>query len=233
MPKLPFPPSPEAQPGAQAPGRGQRQDEPARHRRRGGDHRRRLGRRAHVAVGRRALADVPQGPQGDQLVLHAGHGDDVRLPQPGGHRRLPGHVLRPVAHPGLRVGALHHQRGLPRRVRARHAQVGLVGDGDPHLPAHGADLLLRRLQVPARAQLGHRRGAGHPHLRHGADGLPAALRPALAAGRRSWPTTSPPAARSSAPTSATSCAPGPSSARPRCRASTPSTCCWSRARSPR
>ena len=43
------------------------------------------------------LADVPQGPQGDQLVLHAGLGDDVRLPQPGGHRRLPGDVLRPVA----------------------------------------------------------------------------------------------------------------------------------------
>ncbi len=30
------------------------------------------------------------------------------------------------------------------------------------LPAHGADVLLRRLQVPARAQLGHRRGAADP-----------------------------------------------------------------------
>ena len=87
---------------------------------------------------RRALADVPQGPEGDQLVLHAGLGDDVRLPLPGRHRRLPGDVLRPVADPRLRVGALHHQRGVPRRVRARHAQVGLVGDGDPRLPAHGA-----------------------------------------------------------------------------------------------
>ena len=37
----------------------------------------------------------------------------------------------------LRVDALHHQRGVPRRVRARHAQVGLDGDGDPRLPAHG------------------------------------------------------------------------------------------------
>ena len=59
--------------------------------------RRRLDRRAHLALGRRALDDVPQGPQGDQLVLHAGLGDDVRLPLPGGHRRLPGDVLRPVA----------------------------------------------------------------------------------------------------------------------------------------
>ena len=37
----------------------------------------------------------------------------------------------PSPHARLRVGALHHQRGVPRRVRARHAQVGLVGDGDP------------------------------------------------------------------------------------------------------
>ena len=54
------------------------------------------------------------------------------------HRRLPGDVLHAVADPGLRVGTPHHQRRLPRRVRARHAQVGLVGDGDPDLPAHGA-----------------------------------------------------------------------------------------------
>ncbi len=47
---------------------------------------------------------------------------------------------------------------LPRRVRARHAQVGLDGDDDPDLPAHGPHVLLRGLQVPARAQLGHRRG---------------------------------------------------------------------------
>ena len=36
---------------------------------------------------------------------------------------------------------------------------------DPHLPAHGAHVLLRRLQVPARAQLGHRRRAPDPDLR--------------------------------------------------------------------
>ena len=63
----------------------------------GRDLRRRLGRRAHVAVRRPALDDVPQGPQGHQLVLHAGLGDDVRLPVAGRHRRVPGDVLRPVA----------------------------------------------------------------------------------------------------------------------------------------
>ena len=84
-----------------------------------------------------ALADVPQGPEGDQLVLHARLGDDVRLPL----QAVTGVFLAMYYDPSptrrLRVDPLHHQRGLPRRVRARHAQVGLVGDGDPRLPAHG------------------------------------------------------------------------------------------------
>ena len=97
MPKLPLPPIPprflpqppppgtQARPAAHA----------AREGRRGRQDRRRLGRRAHVAVGRRALAAVPQGPEGDQLVLHARLGDDVRLPLAGRDRRLPGDVLPP------------------------------------------------------------------------------------------------------------------------------------------
>ena len=50
------------------------------------------------------------------------------------------------------------------------------------LPAHGEDVLLRRLQVPARAELGHRRRAAHPHDGHVLHGLPAALRPAVLLG---------------------------------------------------
>ena len=97
----------------------------------------RLARRAHVAVGRRALDDVPQDPARDELVLHARLRDDVRVPLAGRDRRLPRDVLRPVGDARLRVDALPHQRGLPRRVRARHAQVGLDRHGHPHLPAHG------------------------------------------------------------------------------------------------
>ena len=38
---------------------------------------------------------VPQGAEGHELVLHAGLGDDVRLPLAGRHRRVPGDVLPP------------------------------------------------------------------------------------------------------------------------------------------
>ena len=56
---------------------------------------RRLGRRAHR---RRRIHEghaVPQGPEGDQLVLHARLGDAVRVPVAGGDRRGPRDVLRP------------------------------------------------------------------------------------------------------------------------------------------
>ena len=134
---------------------------------------------------------------------------------------------RPDAAGGAYESVRHiNDERLPRRVRARHAQVGLVGDGDPHLPAHGAHVLLRRLQVPARAQLGHRRGAADPDVRHGAHRLPAAVRPALLLGDDRGEQHHRHPARSSARTSATSCAAARSSARRRCRASTRSTCCW-------
>ncbi len=63
-----------------------------------------------------------------------------------------------------------------------HAQVGVERDGHPRLPPHGAHLLLRRLQVPARAQLGDRRRAADPDDDDGLHRLPAALRPALLLG---------------------------------------------------
>ena len=80
---------------------------------------------------------VPQGPEGDQLVLHARLGDDVRLPVAGGHRRVPGDVLRPRPRPRLRQRPAHHQRRLPRQPGARHASLGRDGDDRPDLPAHG------------------------------------------------------------------------------------------------
>ena len=180
------------------------------------------------------LDAVPQGAQGDQLVLHARLGDDVRLPLAGDHRRLPGDVLHAVAdrRPTTRSRHITNDVFLGEFVRGMH-KWGSSVMVDPDLPAHGADLLLRRLQVPARAELGDRRRAADPDDGDGLHRLPAAVRPALLLGddRRRATSTAP--ARSSARTWPTSCAPARSSAPPRCRASTRSTCCSSRARSPR
>ena len=236
MPKLPAPPLPEAlKPAPAAPGRGQRQGRrrsstPAE----AGHHRRRLGRRAHLAVAAAArwlmFRKVPKGTNWFYTLGSATMFAFLIQAVTGVFLAM---YYDPSPTRGLRVDPLHHQRRLPRRVRARHAQVGLVGDGDPDLPAHGADVLLRRLQVPARAQLGHRRRAADPHDGDGAHRLPAAVRPALLLGddRRRQHQRHRPARR--ARTSATSCAAGPSSARRRCRASTRSTCCSCPARSPR
>ena len=75
---------------------GRAEDHRAPPRQGGGDPHGRVDRRADLARGRRPLDAVPQGPEGDELVLHPGLGHDVRLPQPGDHWRLPGDVLPPV-----------------------------------------------------------------------------------------------------------------------------------------
>ena len=142
----------------------------------------RLGRPAHRRQRLPHRDAVPQGAERDQLVLHARLRHPLRLHRAGGHRRLPGDVLHAVDHPGLRLDRPHQQRGPARRLRPRHAQVGIEPDGDPDLPAHGPHLLLRRLQVPARAQLGDRRGAADPDDDDGLHRLPAAVRPALLLG---------------------------------------------------
>ena len=85
--KLPLPRFPAAlQPKPKRPGEDE-QVKPLDQAKEAGIARGRLGRRAHLAVGRRPLGDVPQGPEGHELVLHAGLRDDVRLPLAGGHRR--------------------------------------------------------------------------------------------------------------------------------------------------
>ena len=148
---------------------------------------RRLGRRAdrrHAVPHRHAPS---QGAEGHQLVLHPGLGDDVRLRRPGADRRLPGDVLHAVAGRGLRLDHEPHQRRLHGRVRPRPPQVGRLGDDHPDLPPHGPRLLLRRLQVPARAQLGDRRRPDRPHARHGPHRLPPARSTSAPTGRRSSP----------------------------------------------
>ena len=56
---------------------------------------------------------------------------------------------------------------------------------DPRLPAHGAHVLLRRLQVPARAELDHRRRPADPHDGDVVHRLPAARSTSAPTGPRS------------------------------------------------
>ena len=184
-----------------------------------------LDERTALSPGIRWL-HVAQGPARDQLGLHARLGHAVRLPQPGRDRRVPGHVLPPRrGQRRVRVDPQHQRQRVPRPVRARHAQVGRVGDDHPDLPAHGAGVLLRRLQVPPRADLGDRRRAADPHAGHGLHRLPAAVRSARLLGLRSSGSTSTPAGRSSGRSCRTSCSAARTSGPPPCRASTRSTCC--------
>ena len=135
------------------------------------------------APARSCAASSTARSQGHQLVLHARLGHDVRLPLAGGHRRLPGDVLRARLGSRAYASASHITNDvfLGEFVRGMH-KLGLVGDDHPDLPAHGQDLLLRRVQVPARAELGHRRGAARAHADDGPHRLPAAVRPALLLG---------------------------------------------------
>src|SRR4029453_13300495 len=64
---------------------------------RGRNGHRRLGRRAHRRKWIAARLPVPQGAEGNQLVLHARFGDLVRVRLAGGYGRVPGDVLRPLA----------------------------------------------------------------------------------------------------------------------------------------
>ena len=103
----------------------------------GRDRRRRLGRRAHRRDPVPHRDAAAQGPEGDQLVLHARLGDPVRVRDAGAHRRLPRDVLRALVDRGLQLDHPPDQRRLPRRVRPRPAQVGRDADDHPDLPPHG------------------------------------------------------------------------------------------------
>ena len=64
-----------------------------------------------------------------------------------------------------------------RLARARHAPLGRLGLHHPHVHAHGARVPLRRVQVPARAELDHRRAAARDGPRRRLHRLPAAVGP--------------------------------------------------------
>ena len=119
----------------------------------------RLARGALRARRRGPVLPLPERPVGRQLVPDARLGDADGVPRPGDDRRRPRDVLQAGPDDRVRVDPAHHERRLGRLARARHAQVGRLGLHHPDVPAHGARVPLRRLQVPARAELDHRRAA--------------------------------------------------------------------------
>ncbi len=149
----------------------------------------RLARGALGARRRGPLLPLPQRPGRRQLVPDARLGDPDRVRGAGRDRRRPRDVLPARPDHGLPLDPAHHERRLGRLARPRHAQVGRVGVHHPDVPPHGARLPLRRLQVPARAELDHRRPPARARPRRGLHRLPAALGPDLVLGddRRDQP----------------------------------------------
>ncbi len=152
----------------------------------------RLARGALRPRRRRPLLPLPQGPGRHGLVPDAGLGDADGVPRPGADRRDPGDVLRaerdgrPADGPRRRVlvDPAHHQRPDLGLARPRHASLGRLGLHHPDVHAHGARVPLRRLQVPARAELDHRRAAARDRHVRGLHRLPAPLGPDRVLGDR-------------------------------------------------
>ena len=112
---------------------------------------------------------------------------------------------KPDPDDGLPVDPAHHERPLGRLARPRHAPLGRLGLHHPDVPAHGARLPVRRLQVPARAELDHRRAAARARARRGLHRLPAAVGPDVVLGDRRSGSTSTARRRSSGRSSRSSC----------------------------
>ena len=95
---------------------------------------------------------------------------------------VPGHVLRPLAQRAYEsMRYITNEVFLGEFVRGMHKWGSSVMVILIFLHM-GADVLLRRLQVPARAELGDRRRAAGPHDDDVVHRLPAAVRPALLLG---------------------------------------------------
>ena len=146
----------------------------------------RLARRAVGPHRRAPLLPLPQGSGRHQLVPHARLRDADGVPRPGGDGRDPRDVLQAGSGQRLRVDPAHHERPHARLARPRHAQVGRERLHHPDVLPHGARVPVRRVQVPARAELDHRRDAPRDRDARGLHGLPPAVGPDGVLGDGRW-----------------------------------------------
>ena len=126
---------------------------------------------------RSPLLPLPQGPGRHELVAHARLGDADRVPRPARDRRDPGDVLQ--AEPGQAHASVQHITDdvwggwLVRGMHRWGASVFII-----LMFMHmGARLPVRRVQVPARAELDRRRAPARDGALRRAHRLPAPLRP--------------------------------------------------------
>ena len=166
----------------------------------------RLARGALRPRRRDQVLPLPQGPARHELVPHARLRDADRVHRAGGHRRDPRDVLQAGPGRGVRVDPVHHERPDARLARPRHAPLGRERLHHPALPPHGARVPLRRLQVPARAELAHRRAAPRRSACSRASRATCCRGTRRRTGRPSSASTSTGRRRSSARSSRTSCA---------------------------
>ncbi len=105
-----------------------------------------------------------------------GSGTLVAVRDPGGHRRLPRDGLRALGRRRLAEPRGAELRAAARLVPARGTRLGLELHGRHDEHPRGAGVPLRRLQVPARADLDRRRLPAPLHARDGVHRPGAALR---------------------------------------------------------
>ena len=97
-------------------------------------------------------------PHDISWVQTLGAADADGVHRPGDDRRVPRDVLQAGSRDSAYASIQNiTERAHARLARARHAQVGRERLHHPDVPPHGADVPVRRLQVPARAELDHRR----------------------------------------------------------------------------
>ena len=101
------------------------------------------------------------------MVVRLWQRNSTGVHRAGGHGRGAGIFVCPIVFTGVRDARIHHQPGAVRQLPSRDALLWRFGHGANGGRAHGADIFVRLLQVPARNELDDRRAVARFHLGDG------------------------------------------------------------------
>ena len=148
------------------------------------DHRRLARSASRTRRADRGGGDPPRPARHRELVVRVRQRHAGVLRGAGRDRHLPRDRVRPLGRRRLAEPRGAQLRAAPRLVPARGARLGLElhGRADERAPDPGVPL--RRLQVPARADVDRRRDPVPLYARHGVHRTGAALRPGRVLGAR-------------------------------------------------